>query len=76
MTFDAIVDSDIILGDVNTRFDGLALQHGSLGPSSRLEVFRRWVNGNHLTHVVLAGDKCFVAGSPYETMLNLDHCFV
>jgi hypothetical protein len=76
MTLDAIVDSDIILGDVNTRFDGLALQHGSPGPSSRLEVFRRWVNGNHLTHVMPAGDKCFVAGSPCETMLNLDHCFV
>lgn len=37
---DAITDSDIILGDVNTRFDRLPLQHGSLGPSSRLEVFR------------------------------------
>jgi endonuclease/exonuclease/phosphatase family metal-dependent hydrolase len=25
---------------------------------------------------MLVGDKCFVAGSPYETMLNLDYCFV
>lgn len=75
-TLDAIVDSDVILGDVNTRFDGLALQHGSPGPSSRLEVFRRWIDGNPLTHVMPAGDNGFVACSPCETMLNLDHCFV
>ena len=41
VVLDIMTDSDIILSDVNTRFDGLPLQHGSLGPSSRLEVFCR-----------------------------------
>jgi hypothetical protein len=76
VALDAIVDSDIILGDINTRFDGLTLQHGSPGPSSRLEVFRRWMNRSPLTLVMPTGDKRFVAGSPCETMLNVDHCFV
>lgn len=76
VALDAIVDSDIILGDINTRFDGLTLQHGSPGPSSQLEVFRRWMDGNPLTHVMPTGDKRFVTGSPCETMFNVDHCFV
>lgn len=75
-TLDSIADSDVILGDINTRFDGLALQHGSPGPSSRLEVFREWADTNPINHVMPAGDKAFVAGSPCETMLNLDHCYV
>jgi hypothetical protein len=76
VVLDAITDSDVILGDVNTRFDGLPLQHGSPGPSLRLEVFRRWIDGNPLTHVMPTGDKRFIAGSYCETVLNVDHCFV
>ena len=76
VVLDAMTESDIILGDVNTRFDGLPLQHGSPGPSSRLEVFRRWMNGNPLTHVMPTGDERYITGSPCETMLNVDHCFV
>ena len=76
VALDAIADSDIILGDINTRFDGLTLQHGSPGPSSRLEVFRRWMDRNPLTLVIPTGDNPFVAGLPCETMLNVDHCFV
>ena len=76
VALDAIVDSDIILSDINTRFDGLTLQHRSPGPSSQLEVFRRWMDSNPLTHVMPTGDKQFVASSPCETMLNVDHCFV
>lgn len=75
-TLDSIADSDVILGDMNTRFDGLALQQGSPGPSLRLEVFRRWMDASPFIHVMPAGDKAFIAGSPCEIMLNLDHCFV
>ena len=34
------------------------------------------MDGNPLTHVMLTGDNRFVARSPCETMLNVDHCFV
>jgi hypothetical protein len=36
-----VTDSDVIVGDVNVRFEGLTLQHGVPGPSSRLDVFYR-----------------------------------
>lgn len=74
---DSIADSDVILGDVNTRFDRLAaVQYGAPGPPSRLKVFRRWMETNSLIHVMPTGDDASVAGSPCEAMLNLDHCFV
>ena len=36
-----VADSDVVVGDVNVRFEGLTLQYGVPGPSSRLDVFHR-----------------------------------
>lgn len=47
----SIADSDVAMGDVNVRFSGLPLQHGSPGPL-RLEVFRRWLDSNPFAHVM------------------------
>lgn len=75
-TLESIADSDVVMGDVNVRFAGLSLQHGSPGPLRRLEAFRRWLDANPFSHVVPSEGRTFVAGLPCETMLNLDHCFV
>jgi hypothetical protein len=69
-----VTDSDVIVGDVNVRFEGLTLQHGVPGPSSRLDVFHRWMDANPIAHVMpVTGDSSLL---PHETLLNLDHCFV
>lgn len=75
-TLDSIADSDVVMGDVNVRFSGLPLQHGSPGPLRRLEMFRRWLGANPFAHVMPSECKPLIAGSMCETMLNLDHCFV
>jgi hypothetical protein len=36
-----VADSDVVVGDMNVRFEGLTLQYGVPGPSSRLDVFYR-----------------------------------
>ena len=69
-----VADSDVIVGDVNVRFEGLTLQYGVPGPSPRLDVFHRWMDANPIAHVMpLATDSSLL---PHETLLNLDHCFV
>lgn len=75
-TLDAVADSDVILGDVNTRFNGSVAQRGPPGPSPRLEFFRQWMDANPIGHVMPSCDKTSFAGSPCEAMFNLDHCFV
>ena len=34
-----VADSNVIIGDVNVRFEGLTPQYSVPGPSSRLDVF-------------------------------------
>jgi hypothetical protein len=69
-----VADSDVVIGDVNVRFEGLTLQHGVPGPSSRLDVFYRWMDANPIAHVMpLPTDS---PSLPCEALLNLDHCFV
>jgi hypothetical protein len=69
-----VADSDVVMGDVNVRFEGLTLQHGVPGPSSRLDVFYRWMDADPIAHVMpLPTDS---SPLPCEALLNLDHCFV
>jgi hypothetical protein len=69
-----VADSDVVVGNVNVRFEGLTLQYGVPGPSSRLDVFYQWMDANPIAHVVpLPTDS---SPLPCKALLNLDHCFV
>ncbi|KAK2979211.1 hypothetical protein RJ640_003141 [Escallonia rubra] len=74
-SLDAIVGCDAILGDINTRFNGLPLQHGTPGPPPRLEVFRRWMRKGAITHTMPVQDPSPIARGRCDGMLNVDHCF-
>lgn len=66
--------TDIMVGDINTRFRGLSCQAGEAGPADRLRAIQDWMSRRCYNHIwPLAGTEISTLES---RQLTTDHAFV
>ena len=71
----SIKSSDIVLGDVNTRFRDPSYQAGQPGPPKRLVAFSPFLQPGSFTHLKPDTTTSTFNGASLDTRLTVDHCF-
>ena len=76
-TLHSLSRSEIILGDVNTRFPWLTSQSGKPGPPDRVVAFRSFSRTNAFRHLqpTTATDTINLKNARLDHELTVDHCF-
>ena len=75
-TLDSLAGTDIILGDVNTRFPWLPSQSGSPGHPDRVAAFRSFTRAGGYTTLHLGERRIGLPKTIVEQNLTVDHSFV